>query len=74
MASTIQLRVDDELKIKSDELFTDLGTDTTTNSPFEALVEKELLDKLSKSREHAEQGLFQAPSAVSVEMRTKYGI
>ena len=30
MASTIQLRVDDDLKNKSDELFKDLGTDTTT--------------------------------------------
>ena len=30
MASTIQLRVDDELKTKSDNLFRDLGTDTTT--------------------------------------------
>lgn len=30
MASTIQVRVDDELKAKSDSLFKDLGTDTTT--------------------------------------------
>ena len=30
MASTIQVRVDDELKLKSDELFRELGTDTTT--------------------------------------------
>ena len=30
MATTIQLRVDDDLKKKSDELFKDLGTDTTT--------------------------------------------
>lgn len=30
MASTIQVRVDDELKVKSDELFKDLGTDTTS--------------------------------------------
>ena len=30
MASTIQVRVEDELKIKSDSLFKDLGTDTTT--------------------------------------------
>lgn len=30
MASTIQLRVDDDLKVKSDNLFHDLGTDTTT--------------------------------------------
>lgn len=30
MASTIQIRVDDELKAKSDSLFKDLGTDTTS--------------------------------------------
>lgn len=30
MASTIQVRVEDELKEKSDSLFKDLGTDTTT--------------------------------------------
>lgn len=30
MASTIQVRVDDELKMRSDSLFRDLGTDTTT--------------------------------------------
>ena len=30
MASTIQIRVDDDLKAKSDALFKDLGTDTTT--------------------------------------------
>lgn len=30
MASTIQVRVDDDLKLKSDSLFKDLGTDTTT--------------------------------------------
>ena len=97
MASTIQLRVDDDLKIKSDELFKDLGTDTTTairmflmqaiavngfpfeikrvnNNPFGALSERELLDKLSKSREHAEHGRFQNASTVSEELRSKYGI
>ena len=30
MSVTIQVRVDEELKVKSDELFRDLGTDTTT--------------------------------------------
>ncbi len=30
MATTIQVRVEDELKKKSDVLFKDLGTDTTT--------------------------------------------
>ena len=29
MASTIQIRVDDDLKMKSDKLFKDLGIDTT---------------------------------------------
>ena len=32
MASTIQVRVEDELKRKSDALFKDLGTDTTIKS------------------------------------------
>ena len=30
MASTIQVRVDDDLKSKSDRLFKELGTDTTS--------------------------------------------
>ncbi|MBO7452940.1 MAG: type II toxin-antitoxin system RelB/DinJ family antitoxin [Clostridiales bacterium] len=30
MSCTIQVRVDDELKQRSDELFKELGTDTTT--------------------------------------------
>ena len=30
MASTIQVRVDDDLKNKSDQLFKELGTDTTS--------------------------------------------
>ena len=30
MSSTIQVRVEDELKAKSDTLFKELGTDTTT--------------------------------------------
>ena len=30
MSSTIQVRVDDDLKTRSDKLFKDLGTDTTT--------------------------------------------
>ena len=79
MSSTIQIRVEDDLKKKSDALFKDLGTDTTTAirmfltqalavngfpfeikrakaNPYEALTEKELLDKLEKSRKQAAQG------------------
>lgn len=97
MASTIQVRVDDELKAKSDKLFKDLGTDTTTairmfltqalavngfpfeikrasTNPYEALTELELLEKLEKSREHAEQGLFRDADGVSRDMREKYGL
>lgn len=94
MSSTIQLRVDDELKTKSDELFKDLGTDTTTairmfltqavavngfpfeikranKKSFETLSETEMLNRLSRSREHAEQGRVQEASDVSSEIRGK---
>lgn len=97
MASTIQVRVDDDLKIKADALFKDLGTDTTTAirmfltqalavngfpfeikranaNPYEALTEHEILDKLKKSREHAEQGMCKDAKQVSRDMRAKYGL
>ncbi len=97
MASTIQVRVDDELKAKSDALFKDLGTDTTTAirmfltqalavngfpfeikratvSPYEALTEVEMLEKLEKSRESANQGMYCDASEVSSNMRAKYGL
>lgn len=97
MASTIQVRVDDDLKAKSDALFKDLGTDTTTAirmfltqalavngfpfeikkvtaNPYVAFTEYELLDKLKKSREHAEKGMYQNAMDVSRDMREKYGL
>lgn len=97
MASTIQVRVDDDLKAKSDALFKDLGTDTTTAirmfltqalaangfpfeikraaaTPYEALSEHEILDKLEKSREHAAQGMYRDAAKVSQDMRKKYGL
>ena len=74
MASTIQIRVNDDLKIKSDALFKDLGTDTTIANPCEALREHEMLDKLEKSREHAAQRMVREAGEVSREMRTKYGL
>ena len=97
MASTIQVRVDDELKIKSDALFKDLGTDTTTAirmfltqalavngfpfeikrataNPYEALTEVEMLEKLEKSRESAEKGMYRDATDVSRDMRAKYGL
>jgi len=97
MASTIQVRVDDDLKAKADELFKDLGTDTTTAirmfltqalavngfpfeikrasaNPYEALTEIELLEKLEKSRNHAEQGMYTDAEEVSRNMRARYGL
>ena len=97
MASTIQVRVDDDLKTKADALFKDLGTDTTTairmfltqalavngfpfdikktkTNPYGALTEREILDKLDKSREHASQGMYKDATEVSRDMRAKYGL
>ena len=74
MESTIQVRADDELKTKSDALFKDLGTDTASANPYEALTEHELLDKLEKSREHAAQGMYKDATEVSRDMRAKYGL
>lgn len=95
MASTIQVRVDDDLKAKSDALFKDLGTDTTTAirmfltqalavngfpfeikraNPYGALTEHEILDKLEKSRKHANLGMYKEAAEVSRDVRTKYGL
>lgn len=97
MASTIQVRVDDDLKAKSDKLFKDLGTDTTTAirmfltqaiavngfpfeikrasiNPYEALSEGEILEKLEKSRDHAEQKMYRDATEISRDMRAKYGL
>lgn len=95
MASTIQVRVEDELKSKSDALFKDLGTDTTTairmfltqavatngfpfeikrrkeSNPYATMTEKEMLEKLEKSRE---QGVFRDADLVISDMRLKYGL
>ena len=76
MASTIQVRVDDDLKTKSDALLKEFGTDTATANPYpyEALTEHEILDKLEKSREHAAQGMYKDATEVSRDMRAKYGL
>ena len=97
MASTIQVRVEDDLKVKADELFKALGTDTTTAirifltqalavngfpfeikrvnaNPYEALTEREIFDKLEKSRDHAAKGMYREATEVSRDMRAKYGL
>lgn len=74
MSSTVQVRVDDDLKAKSDDLFKDLGIDTANANPYEALTEHEILDKLEKSREHAAQGMYKDAANVSCDMRAKCGL
>ena len=99
MSSTIQIRVDDDLKKKSDSLFKDLGTDTTSairifltqavanngfpfeikrnpvdESPYAAMSEDELLEKLRIAREHSEQGKQREADLVIADMRSKYGL
>jgi len=97
MSSTIQIRVDDDLKQKSDMLFRELGTDTTTAvrifltqavahngfpfeirkssaNPFAAMSEEEILQKLERSRAHANEGMVRDSDEVISDMRTKYGL
>lgn len=97
MSSTIQVRVDDELKNKSDQLFKDLGTDTTSairmfliqavanngfpfeirkteSTPYTAMSEEELLQRLEKSRKSAAKGNYRAAESVISDMREKYGL
>lgn len=97
MSSTIQVRVDDDLKIKSDNLFKELGTDTTTAirmfltqavanngfpfeikkvaaNPYIAISEKEVLDRLAKSRDQSKNGEYSEAGDFVADMRTKYGI
>ncbi len=97
MSSTIQVRVDDELKRKSDMLFKELGTDTTSavrifltqavanngfpfeikkasTNPYTAMSEDEILQKLEKSRQHADQGMYRDADDVIADMRGKYGL
>lgn len=97
MSSTIQVRVDDDLKIKSDNLFKELGTDTTTAirmfltqavanngfpfeikkvaaNPYIVISEKEVLDRLAKSRDQSKNGEYSEAGDFVADMRTKYGI
>ena len=82
MASTIQVRVEDELKNKSDALFKDLGTDTTTairmfltqavatnGFPFE-------IKRQAETNPYAPmtEGKFRDADDVISDMRSKYGL
>ena len=97
MSSTIQVRVEDESKVKSDKLFKDLGMDTTTAirifltqalavngfpfeikrvsvNPYDVMSEDELLERLEKSRDSADKGIYKDAKKVSQNIREKYGL
>ena len=87
MASTIQIRVDDDLKNKSDQLFKDLGTDTTSayngfpfeikrtvHNPYTSMTEEEMLQRLEQSRESSKKGNYRNADDVISDMRGKYGL
>lgn len=59
MASTIQIRVDDDLKTKAEELF---------------MTEDEILDKLEHARMSASEGRVKEASDISRNLRDKYDL
>ena len=72
MARMIRMRVDDSMKIKSDMLFKDLKRTATENSPYDLMVEEEILAKLEKSRIHGTEGKYREADAVIADMKSKY--
>ena len=75
MSSTIQIRVDDELKMKSDQLFKDLGTDTTTAIRMfltQAVANNGFPFEIK--RESAAKGNHKSAEVVVSELRGKYGL
>ena len=71
MASTIQVRVDDDIKTKADVLF---EIKKKTINPYRTLSESEFMDKLETSRMHANQGDYRDADDVIAEMRNRYGL
>ncbi len=61
MSSTIQLRVEDESKKK-------------TQKPYTSLSEDEILRQLEVSRSHASEGMYRDADDVIIDMREKYGL
>ena len=61
MSSTIQLRVEDESKKK-------------TQNPYTSLSEDEILQQLEVSRSHASEGMYRDADDVIIDMREKYGL
>ena len=77
MFSTLQVRVDDKLKSKSDSLLKfpfKTGEKSTANSPYTSMSEDKILKKLDESKKHADQGQCRRADDIVVDIRTKYGL
>ncbi|MCR4908495.1 MAG: hypothetical protein K5985_06645 [Lachnospiraceae bacterium] len=61
MSGTVQIRMDDDLIIKSDTL-------------LPQMTEDEILKKLEKSREHVAEGKFRNAEEMISDMRKKYDL
>lgn len=70
MASTIQVRVDDELKRKSDIK----KNSRAEYSPYDTMTEEKMLAKLKSSREQCEMGRYCEADKVVANLRGKYGL
>ena len=82
MSSTIQIRVDDDLKTKADELFRDLGTDTTTAIRIfltQAIASNGFPFEIKKVPRNPyvglnEEGMLLSADDMIAELRGKYGL
>ena len=83
MSSTIQIRVDDDLKTKADELFRDLGTDTTTAIRIfltQAIASNGFPFEIKKVPRNPyvglneDQGMLLSADDMIAELRGKYGL
>ena len=56
------------------ERYIKLGKDTTMTNSSMVLTEKEVLEKLERSRAHAAQGMYRDADDVVCDMRAEYGL
>lgn len=64
MASTIQVRVDDDFRKNSRAEY----------YPYEMMTEEEMMAKLKRSREHCQDGRCREADKVVSNLRGKYGL
>ena len=77
MSSTIQIRVDDDLKTKAQAVASNgfpFEIKKVPRNPYVGLGEEELMHKLETARSHAGQGMLLSADDMIDELRGKYGL